>query len=161
MPIKEHLRRYAFFGGIFLRKIEKISILISIVLISLIAIGAVSAADDTGATDDADTLALEEVQAIDDEQINDDVSYKSEDIVVTNTGDSGDDDVAAADETKEPALGASELTAGEPKTFTELNNDIGSAQNGIVMLSNDYKYDSSDSAYQHGIDLTGTLTVIC
>ena len=133
--------------------------MISIVLISLIAIGAVSAADDTAATDDADLAAVDEVQTVDSNQIDDDVSYESEDIVVTSTGDSGDDDVAAADNAKGSALGANDLTAGE-KTFTELNNDIGSAQNGIVMLQNDYKYDSSDSAYQNGIDLAGTLTII-
>ena len=142
-----------------MKKTEKISVLISIVLISLIAIGAVSAADDTAAADDADLAAVDEVQTVDSNQIDDDVSYKSEDIVVTSTGDSSDDDVAAADNTKDSALGANDLTAGE-KTFTDLNNDISTAQNGIVMLQNDYKYDSSDSAYQNGIDLSGTLTII-
>ena len=142
-----------------MKKTEKLIVFISIVLISLIAIGAVSAADDTAAADDADMATFEEVQAVDSNQIDDDVSYKSDDIVVTSTGDSGDGDVAAVDNAKQPILGANALTAGEAN-FTELNNDITSAQNGIVMLSKDYKYDSSDSAYQNGIDLTGSLTII-
>ena len=43
---------------------RKISILISIVLISLLAISAVSAADDVALTDDADLGAADEIQAI-------------------------------------------------------------------------------------------------
>ena len=53
-----------FFGGIFL-KTEKLSIFISIVLISILALGAVSAADDTAIADDASDAVLDEVQTID------------------------------------------------------------------------------------------------
>ena len=99
---------------------EKISIFISIVLISLIAIGAVSAAEDTAAADDADLAAVDEVQAVDTTNTNDDIDYESNDIIVTNTGDSGDDDTISDDSTKAGALGANQLTDGDTLSFTNL-----------------------------------------
>ena len=80
--------------------------MISIVLISLIAIGAVSAAEDTAAADDADLSAIDEVEAIDNTNAIDDTSYESEDIIVTDTGDSGVSDVISNDATKTGNLGA-------------------------------------------------------
>ena len=96
-----------------MKKTEKISVLISIVLISLIAIGAVSAADDTAAADDADLSAIDEVEAIDNTNAIDDTSYESEDIIVTDTGDSGDSDAISNDATKTGNLGANQLTDGD------------------------------------------------
>ena len=163
MPKKEHLRRYAFFGGILLKKTEKISVLISIVLISLIAIGAVSAADDTAAADDADLSAIDEVEAIDNTNTIDDIGYESEDIIVTDTGDSGDleadEEVISDNTTKGNALGANQLTEGETKSFTQLASDVSSSPS---MLSGAYyKYNpDTDSAYVNGITLTNGLTII-
>ena len=82
-----NVKRYAFFGGILLKKSKKISVLISLVLISILAIGAVSAAEDTAVTDDADLAAVDDVQTVDDAPITDEINYESNDIIVTDTGD--------------------------------------------------------------------------
>ena len=123
-----------------MKKTEKISVLISIVLISLIAIGAVSAADDTAAADDADLAAVDEVQAIDDTNTNDDIDYESNDIIVTDTGDSGDGDVAVVEDSSKnsKSLGATQLTEGETKSFSQLAQDVSGSS---AMLSGaNYKY---------------------
>ncbi len=45
--------------------------------------------------------------------------------------------------------------SGSPATFTELENDLRNAQNGIVDLSRDYKYDqTNDSALNAGIQVS-------
>ena len=64
--------------------------LISLVLITLLALGAVSAAEDTAVTDDASVAAIDEVQTVDDAPVTDEINYESNDIIVTDTGDSSD-----------------------------------------------------------------------
>ena len=71
--------------------------LISLVLITLLAIGAVSAADDTAITDGADLAAADDVQTVDDAPTTDEINYESNDIIVTDTGDSSDLDDADSD----------------------------------------------------------------
>ena len=73
-----------------MKKSKKISVLISLVLITLLALGAVSAAEDTAVTDDASVAAIDEVQTVDDAPVTDEINYESNDIIVTDTGDSGD-----------------------------------------------------------------------
>ena len=82
---------------IVLKKSKKISVLISLVLITLLALGAVSAAEDTAVTDDASVAAIDEVQTVDDAPVTDEINYESNDIIVTDTGDSSDLDDADTD----------------------------------------------------------------
>uniref|UniRef100_UPI00386D504B right-handed parallel beta-helix repeat-containing protein n=1 Tax=Methanobrevibacter sp. TaxID=66852 RepID=UPI00386D504B len=146
-----------------MKKIEKISVLISIVLISLIAIGAVSAADDTASADDADTVAASEVQTIESDQTIDDISYESTDIIVTDTGDSsdsGDVDVAVVDNSskKSNSLGSSKLAEGNTKTFTDLQTDLAGS---TAILSSDYAYVAADGdTLKNGVVIDHDLTII-
>ena len=63
--------------------------LISLVLISIIALGAVSAAEDAAVADDADLEAVDEI-TVDDTPTTDEINDESTDIVMTDTGDSSD-----------------------------------------------------------------------
>ena len=142
-----------------MKKTEKISVLISIVLISLIAIGAVSAADDTAAADDADLSAIDEVEAIDNTNAIDDTSYESEDIIVTDTGDSGDSDAISNDATKTGNLGANQLTDGDTLSFTNLSDKV--SNGGFVQLKDNYVYNpTTDSRFVDGITITKDTTLM-
>ncbi|ADC47940.1 adhesin-like protein [Methanobrevibacter ruminantium M1] len=134
-------------------KFEKISMLISIVLISLIALGAVSAADDVAADDAVAPATVDEVQTIDNTITNDDISYESTDIIVNDTGDSADS------KAKTTSLSANAVNEGETLSFTQLAADVSSSPS---MLSGAYyKYDpSTDTAFENGITLTNGLTII-
>ena len=140
-----------------MKNMRKISILISIVLISLIALSAVSAADDIAATDDADLAISEEVQAIDDVDANDDIDYESDDIIVGTTGDSSDldDPVVSDDSAKANSLGANPLGAGG--SFSDLATAIENAE-GELELDGDYTYSSGDST--NGITINKNITII-
>ena len=83
------------------------------------------------------------MQTVDSNQINDDVSYESTDIIVTDTGDSGDDDVAVVEDSSKnsKSLGATQLTEGDTKTFTELQTDLSGS---TAILSSDYAYVAAD-----------------
>ena len=126
-------------------------------LISLLAISAVSAAEDTAATDDAGLASYEEVQAVDTTQTNDEINYKSTDIIVNTTGDSADLDVAVVDSSSKnsKSLGATQLTDGETLSFTQLATDISSGS----LSGAYYKYTDADSAYVNGIALSDGLTI--
>ena len=142
-----------------MKKMEKISIFISIVLISLIAIGAVSAAEDTAAADDADLAAVDEVQAVDTTNTNDDIDYESNDIIVTNTGDSGDDDTISDGSTKAGALGANQLTDGDTLSFTNLSDKVSAG--GFVQIKDNYVYNpTTDSRFVDGIAITKDTTLM-
>ena len=158
------------FGGILLKDTKKIGVLISLILISIIAIGAVSAADDV-AVDDADVAAVEEV-AVDDAPASDEIDYGSNDIIVADTGDSSDstdsdvitsdstglqdesgngDDAVADVASPKNALKAEPLRAeDDPHSFSEL---WGLIQNGgTIDLQYDYVYDANadGATYQDG-----------
>ena len=135
-------------------KTEKLSIFISIVLISLLALGAVSAADDTAATDDAPEASIEEVQTIDNTITNDDMSYESSDIIVNTTGDSGD-----LDKDSKANLASTKLSEGETSSFTNLANNINNAPS-YLSLSGNYAYDSTiDGDYVTGIYINKDITI--
>lgn len=144
-------------------KFEKISIFISIVLISILALGAVSAAEDFAADDVGEPASLDEVQTIDNTIRNDDVSYESTDIIVNDTGDSSDlDEIEFADSTKnsKSALGSNQLTEGE-LSFTQLETDISQAGN-VLNLEHDYAFIpgvDSESYFFDGILISKDLTI--
>ena len=113
-----------------MKKSKKISVLISLVLITLLALGAVSAAEDTAVTDDASVAAIDEVQTVDDAPVTDEINYESNDIIVTDTGDSSDfedaiDDVVSdstgvqdnSDNGDDDAVGAGGSSAVEDHTL--------------------------------------------
>ena len=72
-----------------MKNFKKISVLISLLLISIIALGAVSAAEDAAIADDADLEAVSEI-TVDDAPTTDEINDESTDIVMTDTGDSSD-----------------------------------------------------------------------
>ena len=79
-----------------MKNTKKIGVFISLLLISIIALGAVSAADDAVAVDDADVAAVDDV-VVDDAPTTSEINSESNDIVVTDTGDSADLDDADSD----------------------------------------------------------------
>ena len=159
-----------------MKNLKKISVLISILLISLIAVSAVSAADDVAAADDADLAAADEVQAIDNTPTTDDIDFESTDIVVTDTGDSGDIDIsdstglqndsddgsdAVASDVVSPknTLKAEPLPAPEDDpvgTFADLWDLL--EDGGTITLTQNYAYNPSvdGATYQDGYFLPTT-----
>ena len=79
-----------------MKNTKKIGVLISLLLISIIALGAVSAAEDV-VVDDADVAAVEEVVEVNDAPATSEINSEPTDIIVTDTGDSGDLDDADTD----------------------------------------------------------------
>ena len=170
-----------------MKKSKKISVLISLVLISILAIGAVSAAEDTAATDDADLAAVDDVQTVDDAPITDEIDYESNDIIVTDTGDSSDLDDADSDVISDTGLkGDSDdgdeavvSDASSPKnalkaetdpdeplrapdgTFRDLYNLIdGAAAGSTITLDRNYVYNAAtDSNYRSGITIDKRITI--
>ena len=136
---------------------RKISILISIVLISLLAISAVSAADDVALTDDADLGAADEIQAIDDAGANNDIDYDPDEIIAGTTGDSGDLDepTVSDDAAKSNSLGANPLGAGG--SLSDLATAIENADDELI-LDGDYTYANRDST--NGITIDKDITII-
>ena len=131
-------------------KINKIIILLSIVLIAMLAVSAVSAEDAT-ITDDADLATAEEVQ-VDNAEIHDDIDYESEDIIVTDTGDSADN------APKTNVLGANPVSEGQTYSFSTLAQNI-SLAGDVLDLEDNYKYSSSDSSYKNGIIINKDIVI--
>ena len=131
--------------------------MISIVLISLLAISAVSAADDVALTDDADLGAADEIQAIDDAGANNDIDYGPDEIIAGTTGDSGDlDEPAVSDDAaKSNSLGANPLGAGG--SLSDLATAIENADDELI-LDGDYTYANRDST--NGITIDKDITII-
>lgn len=147
-------------------KIEKRFILISIALISLLCIGAVSAADDIAA-DDVAAADSEDIGTIDaDITENDDVSLEVSDVAEDNppTEVSLDDSLGISDEVSDD-IAADESTEalGEdtPKTFTQLKDEISNPVDGVVTLSGTYKYDeTADAALGNtGVVIKSNITI--
>ena len=134
-----------------MNKKEKISVLISIVLISLLAIGAVSAADDVAVDDDLGISAADEIQAVDDTQINDEI-IQEPDIVEETQATEGDS----------PTTGDDTLKDEPTKTFTQLKEDIGTEASEVT-LTGTYKFDASvDTAYpiiSRDLTINGPATI--
>ena len=153
----------------------KISMFISIVLISLIAIGAVSAAEDLAVTDD---LAVQdEVQTIEETAIDDAVLSDADDSTDSEIAvgeDSSDSEVVVAEElssdleneiesvetkdTKAP-LGANPLSATE--NFLALYNAINDA-GSVLVLADDYTFDGgilADALFKPGVTINKNITI--
>ena len=147
-------------------KIEKRFILISIALITLLCIGAVSAADDI-ATDDVAAADSEDIGTIDaDITENDDVSLEVSDVAEDNppTEVSLDDSLGISDEVSDDiAADESAEALGEdtPKTFTQLKDEISNPVDGVVTLSGTYKYDeTADAALGNkGVVIQSNITI--
>ena len=117
-----------------MRKIERYLIIISIVLISLLCIGAVSAADDI-ASDDMTATDTGDIDSIDDFiEESDDSSLELSDV-------SGDNPPTEAidEELEDDVVGAEDssnvLSDDSPKTFTQLKEAINNPVDGVVTLS--------------------------
>ena len=147
-------------------KIEKRFILISIALITLLCIGAVSAADDIAA-DDVAAADSEDIGTIDaDITENDDVSLEVSDVAEDNppTEVSLDDSLGISDEVSDDiAADESAEALGEdtPKTFTQLKDEISNPVDGVVTLSGTYKYDeTADAALENkGVVIKSNITI--
>ena len=122
-------------------KIEKNIIMISIALICLLCIGAVSAAEDVAA-DDLAAVDGEDIGSIDEDMSeNDDLSLEAADASGDESGD-----VLAEEETK---------------TFTQLKEEIANPVDGVVTLSGTYKYDeTADAALRNqGVVIKSNITI--
>ena len=178
--------RYAF-GGILLKNSKKISVLISLVLILLLAIGAASAADDAIMTDNSDLASVDEVQTVDNTQTTDEIYTEPTDIVVTDTGDSGDlddadsdiisdtgqnddsddgDEAVVSDASSPKNALKAETNPDEPLrapdgTFRDLYNLINNAESGsTITLDRNYVYNpSTDRNYVDGITIAKNLNI--
>lgn len=115
--------------------------MISIALICLLCIGAVSAAEDVAA-DDLAAVDGEDIGSIDEDMIeNDDLSLEAADASGDESGD-----VLAEEETK---------------TFTQLKEEIANPVDGVVTLSGTYKYDeTADAALgTNGLTIASAMTI--
>lgn len=120
----------------------KITILISIVLISLLAVSTIAAVsavsdEDIALSGDTDLTAIEEEQTIDNVNADDSINYDSNDVSEDNFDDL---------DGYKSGLGANQLSEGEG-TFTELQNEISSASD-VLNLTRDYKH-VYDDGYLH------------
>ena len=121
-----------------MRKFEKSFIIISIALISLLCIGAVSAADDI-AVDDVAAADSEDIGSIDD-YINEDDDSSLE--ITDVAEDNPPTEVIKEDSTESNDV----LGEDAPKTFTQLKDEIANAADGVVTLNGTYKYDETADA---------------
>ncbi len=116
--------------------------MISIALICLLCIGAVSAAEDVAA-DDLAAVDGEDIGSIDEDMSeNDDLSLEAADASGDESGD-----VLAEEETK---------------TFTQLKEEIANPVDGVVTLSGTYKYDeTADAALlrNQGVVIRSNITI--
>ena len=128
------------------------SMIISIVLISLLALSAVSAADDFAAADDADLAAVDEVQTIED-HANEETNLESNDITA-DAADDSEDSVVSDDASKSNALGANPLAAGG--SLADLRQAINNSGDTLV-LDGDYVYVRGDPT--SGITISKNITI--
>ena len=135
-----------------MRKFEKSFIIISIALISLLCIGAVSAADDI-AVDDVAAADSEDIGSIDD-YINEDDDSSLE--ITDVAEDNPPTEVIKEDSTESNDV----LGEDAPKTFTQLKDEIANPVDGVVTLSGTYKYDeTADAAITSGIVIKNNITI--
>ena len=142
-----------------MQKINKTIFLITIVLVSLLCLTAVSAASDDAviagdsmsadniiaAESDIAVTASEDAQTVDNAY--DDLSYEADDVIANSSSDA------------QSSLGSSPLGDSNTKTFSQLADDISS--NPAMLSGAYYKYDADvDSDYANGITLTNGLTII-
>ncbi len=145
-----------------MQKINKTIFLITIVLVSLLCLTAVSAASDDAviagdsmsadniiaAESDIAVTASEDAQTVD--NIND-ASYETLGVIANDTGD--------LDQNTKAVSGSDILTEGETNSFTNLANSINNA-GSYLSLSGNYAYDSTlDTEYANGITISKDITI--
>ena len=142
-----------------MKNTKKIGVLISLLLISIIALGAVSAADDV-AVDDADVAAVDEV-VVDDAPATNEIIESVDDTDVADLQDSSDDTDDVVDDeavSSKGALKAEPLRAEPDGSFTDLRTLIGSASAGsVITLDRNYVYTNGDS--RDGILIDKSITI--
>ena len=134
-----------------MKNTKKIGVLISLLLISIIALGAVSAADDV-AVDDADVAAVEEV-AVDDAPATDEIDAGSEDIVSDSDSEDLQDQSDVTDEVVADAVSpkntvkADALGAEPDGSWADLYGLINGASAGsTITLDRNYVYNTATDA---------------
>ena len=164
-----NVKRYAFFGGILLKKSKKISVLISLVLILLLALSAVSAAEDADLTDNDDLGAIDEAPTIDNTQTTDEINSIDDEVsdpvgdTSSDSSDSADLQSPSEDTNPKNVLKAEPLRADEEEwgTFSELYPIIYGASSGqVIQLNKSFYYNStSDRNYVTGLRVRGPITI--
>ena len=113
---------------------KKIILILTIILVSLFAISAVSAADN--ATDDV--VSIEETDITN--------------IEMTDEIDLENDDLTAADE--------NEALSANPKTFIDLNTAINGNNDSDVYLDSNYTFElGSDDGFKDGVTIGRAVTI--
>ena len=165
-----------------MKKSKKIGVLISILLILLLALGAVSAAEDATLTDNDDLGAIDEVQTVDNTQTTDEINYESTSIddsivpddvsdsggtsdeeILQSPSDSNDDETIARggsvnDKNMLKATQDDEPLRAGGGTFTELASLINSQS--TINLNQNYTFVSSDNRnYGTGIEIAKSITI--
>ena len=119
-----------------------------ILLVCIISISAVSAADDAA----SDILSANDNQElILEETIHEDVSANVD-----------DNEKLILEKTDKAALGSTDEKTqlkDEPKNFDQLNDDINGNDQNEIDLSSDYKYSAGDGDYIHGVIINRTVTI--
>ena len=132
-----------------MKNTKKIGVLISLLLISIIALGAVSAADDV-AVDDADVAAVEEVVEVDDAPATNEIIASVDDTDVADLQDSSEDtDDVVADEAVSPKnnVKADALGAEPDGSWADLYTLIDGASAGdTITLDRNYIYNTATDA---------------
>ena len=125
--------------------LNKKLIILTIFFVSLLAVSAVSAADN--ATDDV--VSVEESDEV--------VSISDNDVNNTVISNENDDVLAVEDQEDIGVIEENELSA-TAGTFTDLANDIENAGDELE-LTRDYIYSSEDSDYEQGIIINKKITI--
>ena len=125
--------------------LSKKMIILAIFLVSLLAIGAVSA-EDSNTSDIVGADSSININIIGDESNSDSDSSNSI-LTVTNS-----------DENLKASENNSELLADSPKTFSQLNDLIQSSTGSVINLEFDYAYSSADNL-RSGILINKSITI--
>ena len=162
--------------------------MISIVLISILALSAVSAAEDSALSDDGDLAAMDEVQRVDNAQTTDNTDFESNDVLAADMGNSGDSSDSSDLETISDSIGLENMSdngddavvgdnansknvlkaeiepngpLGAPDgNFTDLNRLISNAQSdSTITLDRNYVYTQGNDNYPNGINIGKSLTI--
>ena len=119
--------------------------MLAILLINLLCLLAVSAAEE-----DSSDIASADTDLILEESINEDVSNNDE-LILEKTNDNAV--LSSANE-------ETRLSEGEPKTFADLNAAINDGTESEITLTDNYTYSESDSVFARGIVINRPVNII-
>lgn len=128
--------------------------LLLLLLLTIIAIGAISSADaseldsdDIQASADEMAIGQEEIESIAIDESNFD------DNALSQSGNNANDDLLNQND-------GNDILTADSKTFKDLNDLINGNDDASITLEDDYQFDSSiDGDYQYGIVISRTLTI--